>query len=759
MERRKIFITRFLSLASLTIMLILLSACATKLTVHFKPPDSKPPSGTFQAGAAKVDITPPPGYPMGGFGIAGRISRGWWSRLYASSIYLEDKDGNSLVLVSCDLWAMPAGLADRVAEIIGRQNSTAHIGREQIILAATHTHHSPGNYSTSSIYNLLASPQTGFDELLFQFLANRIALSITKAFNSRQPAVIKQNSVIVTGLSRNRSIKAFRKNRQGEINAILSRTQNSDSLFTPDLPGFVTTSEVFQAIDPRLTVLKVEPQKSPGSAPIAVAAFFAVHPTAMGPETEVYSSDIFGVASTLVEQHINGSYEERINVNHPTVVAIFNGAEGDISPNWKQQDRRNTLNIGEGIAKGILEAMENANTLINGAIEYRFKTITVSNQEVNNLHGDSVSSCNTQPPLKTAKKGLPGVAVLGGAEDGRSLFYHMGFREGITSVKCTPRHGYKQSSIDEALEEIFQINPDDFPGDWIAHIAKNVLDKGTPKKLPIGVYSLGPLTMATLPGECTVALGHRISETLGQEAGPEESVLLIGLANEYLSYFTTPQEYNAQHYEGASTMYGEASGLFLEQELGRLSISPANTVGSKRKITYKVGTKVPGGFAKINEDEQWLLNESLKNILQDLNSGYFQRNFPQFSWSDTPNFLNERVVDSEEFVNPQVNIQVKRDGRWVPLMTKRQNVSGEGDIVIAETDSSSLNFVTFVQSGTNNLLNWSTIWMVTPDINADQIVRFQVKTPQEVLILSQEFQIKAILSGDQKPLVSINNKK
>lgn len=78
-----------------------------------------------------------PGYPMGGHSLAGRIGRGYWTRLRAKALYLEDTRGRAIVLVSCDLWSIPGGVADRVAERVGRQLGTTNLGREQIILAAT----------------------------------------------------------------------------------------------------------------------------------------------------------------------------------------------------------------------------------------------------------------------------------------------------------------------------------------------------------------------------------------------------------------------------------------------------------------------------------------------------------------------------------------------------------------------------------------------------------------------------------------------
>ncbi len=50
----------------------------------------------FLAGAARVDITPMPGYPMGGYAIAGYISRGVWMRLNARAVCFEDPEGRSL---------------------------------------------------------------------------------------------------------------------------------------------------------------------------------------------------------------------------------------------------------------------------------------------------------------------------------------------------------------------------------------------------------------------------------------------------------------------------------------------------------------------------------------------------------------------------------------------------------------------------------------------------------------------------------------
>jgi hypothetical protein len=54
-----------------------------------------------------------------------------------------------------------------------------------------------------------------------------------------------------------------------------------------------------QTIDPTLTVIRAEPSPSdPTAEPIAVMAFYAVHPTVMGSATEVYSS----LANVLMDE-------------------------------------------------------------------------------------------------------------------------------------------------------------------------------------------------------------------------------------------------------------------------------------------------------------------------------------------------------------------------------------------------------------------------------------------------------------------------
>jgi neutral ceramidase len=74
-------------------------------------------------------------------------------------------------------------------------------------------------------------------------------------------------------------------------------------------------------------------------------------------------------------------------------------------------------------------------------------------------------------------------------------------------------------------------------------------------RVPLHTLELGDMVLATVPGEPSVTVGARIARTLQAATGASRAVV-IGYAGDYCGYVTTPEEYLAQHYEGASTLYG-----------------------------------------------------------------------------------------------------------------------------------------------------------------------------------------------------------
>ena len=675
--------------------LLCLVGCAT---ISGSIPDPAPPfpSGRFLAGAARVDITPHPGYPMGGHSIAGKVARGYWTRLYCRTIYLEAVDGRGLALVSCDLWSMPAGLGDRVAEILSSSEETRHLGRERILVAATHTHQSPGNFSSSISYNQMASLHGGFDRKLFEFLANRIANAVVLAARAKVPARLFLGQTRVKGLARNRSLEPFLMNPEG--GEIISSNQDlplgSTSAVAPD-------PRAYRAVDPTLSVLRAEREGDPGEI-LAMACFVAVHPTAMSHATEVYSGDLFSVATTLSEQALSGPSERK------AVVALFNGAEGDVSPAWDRQDRQNTMRLGRILAAAI-STLRSGGARVEGPIEARFATMKMGRRNF-------IDRCGVK--RRTPSAAVPGVAVLGGAEDGRTLLYDLGWVEGVKG-KRSRRQGSKMPAFEP------RFLPIELPFSITGAVAS--IMKG-PEEVPLGVYRLGPVLIASLPGEFSTVLGRRIREALSESMTPRpKQVLLAGLANEYLSYFTTPEEYEEQHYEGASTLYGPASGDLMTHDLVGLaeSLALAPPAIEGRDFSYSVGSCEEFGL-KDAGGPPYLPDDGLANVLQDLATGRPRRDFPSFTWNDgMPNLVPPH--DPSTPVTPRVAIEKDPPG------------GEELKIQGIPEDDRGLRFVTVASARGSRSSLWTVFWM--PPKNLAGSFRFRVDRLDGTRVFSPAFSL------------------
>jgi neutral ceramidase len=533
-------------LPALLLALTLLAASCIKQPVTAEPTNDGTPTGAAQtsagsllAGAAKIDITPMPGMPLGGHSIEGGIGYGVWTRLWARAIYLEDERGEPLVLVAADLWGIPAGLADAVIVRLREHHGLTHIGRPQLLLAATHTHHSPANFSSSILYNRAASTMMGFDPELHDFLVRRIAQAIASAATGKLPAQLSVATTKVASVARNRSTAPFAENPE----APLLLAANAELPGCPEAPTDAATPDIdpCRAIDPTLTTIRVEDLDG---RPLAVAAFFAVHATSMVNATDVYNGDLFAVATARAEAVLGGA---RAELGDP-VVALFNGAEGDVSPNWETQGRADTVALGTALGAAIVEAAALSpdkrarGRAIAGAIENRFARVALADQAVEG-----------PPHARTAAHALPGKSILGGAEDGRTRFFKR-LPEGQT-VKRSRRygHGLKKPAVAPGFYALL------FP-DWTI-----------PGEAPLSIHQIGPLMIASLPGEFTTIMGMRVRVALTAqlpEGGPRP--VLVGLAGEYLSYFVTPQEYALQHYEGASTMWGQYAGVLIAERLTAL---------------------------------------------------------------------------------------------------------------------------------------------------------------------------------------------
>jgi neutral ceramidase len=238
---------------------------------------------TLRAGAARVDITPPPGQPMSGFpplrqmdggpnDIAGYVPRegrsvGTHDPLYARALVLDDGQ-RTLVLVAVDLIVVTSEFTAAVRAAV--QEATG-IPPVHILLAASHTHAGPDLFRWSE----------GLDPEVEPAVRRGVVQAILEAHATLRPARVGWAFVDREGLVINRR--------------------------DPDGP-----------VDPRVGVMRVEDENE---APIALTVNYAIHTCMLSGLNLFYSGDISGLAMAGIERFYPGS------------VALFlNGAAGNINP-------------------------------------------------------------------------------------------------------------------------------------------------------------------------------------------------------------------------------------------------------------------------------------------------------------------------------------------------------------------------------------------------------------------------------------------
>ena len=74
---------------------------------------------------------------------------------------------------------------------------------------------------------------------------------------------------------------------------------------------------------------------------------------------------------------------------------------------------------------------------------------------------------------------------------------------------------------------------------------------------PASILKIGQFGALAVPGEFTVMTGRRLKKTVSQVPGTGLTHLTVaGYSNDFHQYVTTFEEYQLQHYEGASTHFG-----------------------------------------------------------------------------------------------------------------------------------------------------------------------------------------------------------
>jgi len=224
--------------------------------------------------------------------------------------------------------------------------------------------------------------------------------------------------------------------------------------------------------------------------------------------------------------------------------------------------------------------------------------------------------------------------------------------------------------------------------------------------LPIGLIKIGPIKIASLPGETSSAMGGRIERSLGNTSS--SPTLVTSLANEYISYFTTPSEYAMQHYEGGFTVYGQATAPFFEEELIKLDGKGPHFSEYYGEKEYDVG---PLGLdkSKLKSDlnNVWNLGEKLDQIKGESNP-LFQESI-EISWEFVPVYLHDYEKGNLFNYNPEVFVEKKDlDGNW--KLHSWTYIKDEKAYSIDQHDNHCANFISALETDDQEGLVWKTTW-------------------------------------------------
>lgn len=494
-----------------------------------------------RAGVARVDITPERALPMAGYSGAGQMGIRGRDRLYARAFYFEDANGEPLVICALDLWCGSSFLVAAVAERLVAER----IGADRLVIVGTHTHSAPGNYLGNAFYDALGSDKPGFYPDWAHWLAGATANAIKEARASARPARIAWGTSELWSVSRNRSLPAF---------------EAAQSLLDWVSPGELgerapaEASAQQKAIDPRVSTLTITDDEG---AIRGVLGLFGCHATALGVDFGTFSRDWPGCAVDDAERRLKA--EGHLGA----VVAVAPSAAGDVTP-LPPDDRRGTwqgpaqgsadpdhaqgLRLARWVGRAVGEtlfarAMADAPQAKGFTIDGRFRPWV------------PLETADTEAPIESWSIGWP---VLGGAEDARTGWRNLRIREGM------PDDHYLGPGRDHWQ------HPKSPVGGGVQRWLWRFLELMKPSAWhPVHLVRLGPMVLATVPGEPTTVMARRTERALSAITGTE--VRVMGFAGDYGGYFTTEKEYALQHYEGAHTIYGRMSALHLQRRLCELA--------------------------------------------------------------------------------------------------------------------------------------------------------------------------------------------
>jgi len=480
-------------------------------------------------GAGTADITGDPwNVGMMGYGMRFQRTTGLHMRQRARAFVIADPQTDARVAyVVADI-----GMFFRnVKEGVLARLDPRHYRADNVVLTATHTHAGVGGYSCYRLYNITTD---GFQLRTYQAIVDGVVAAIEQATADLAPGRLTLARGELYDASVNRSPQSFDRNPADDRAVFPKR------------------------VDPTTTLLRLERD----GRTIGVINWFATHGTSLANRNTLISGDNKGYAAYRWERDAG------------IVAAFAQTNAGDMSPNVPDavrgptaDDVENTRIIGQRQYDAAAALSDQPGDEVTGTLTTALRHVRLSHLDV------AAEWCADGRPHRTGRAVL-GAAFAAGTNEGPGVgFCHQGVDDNRLLLAASRTLGRLTPGLGEAQLPKAMLIPAGALG-WVADV------------LPIQLVRIGSLVLIALAQEVTIVAGLRLRRAVAAVLDvPLEKVLVQGYANDYAGYLTTPEEYDAQRYEGGHTMFGRWQLPAYLQEVTRLAIDLRDADGDADWVT------------------------------------------------------------------------------------------------------------------------------------------------------------------------------
>ena len=426
---------------------------------------------------------------------------------------------------------------------------------------------------------------------LVDWQIEQLARAIREAHAERVPVRAAWGARRVLDVNRNRSIEAHLANHGLE--------QFYGQGHPDDDPRGAEHSR-----DTRLRILRVD--RLDGT-PLAGWIHFPVHLTTSAPDVDIWDTDLAGAATHHLESAVAAE----------GFTALYtNGALGDLMPRFDAYNRTAAMDLhGRRIAAKAMRAWRAARRRLSANVDLgvRWTRSCYCGQEV-------------EPEHQVSDTPFWGLSFFGGSEDGASIFHEPLSTEGrrLPESASHPVHGRK------------------------IIVSRGLVHEAVPE---VHVVRIGDRLLLGTPGEPSVEMGRRFEDAVRTQlpSGVREAIV-VGLANDYMGYLTTPEEYQMQHYEGGHTVFGLWTSLLVRNSLVALSRSLASgEPAPEPDQPAALGGTNPGAFPA---------GDATGSLTQEPPEAVRRFDSISIAWSGSPSGV-DRPVDA-----PFVTLERLVRGNW-----------------------------------------------------------------------------------------------